>query len=69
MFSRFAAALTFTGATASAFVAGRTSHGASSCLSAKSVFDFTVNDVNEIPVRLDTYRNKKAILFVNVASK
>lgn len=35
----------------------------------QSIFDFTVDNSSGDPVRLSTYRGKKAILIVNVASE
>jgi glutathione peroxidase-family protein len=43
--------------------------GAASALSASSVFDITVDDVAGKPVPLSKYRDRKALLFVNVASE
>jgi glutathione peroxidase len=65
----FAASVTVASAAAFVTPSRAMSSRSVSSQAASSVYDFTVEDVNGKPFPLSQLRDKKALLFVNVASK
>jgi len=48
---------------------GNASPNAAASAESKTIFDFSVENIDGIPTSLESFRGKKAYIIVNVASK